>query len=326
MHSTSLVENNSSSIKSISLDTFDELSKKTKTKSENRKDYYKYLTRPDGSLFSEKDCLLLDLCIQWTKEGKIATSTYDWLLKNKFPRQNHHVTVKRTFNNISKYIKAEFKNTHIINGKKYTDKIHIERVFDFDLKMNTVITEMSTMVNRNVDPSTYIRKNTLKEYKKRTDIIDIYDTEVTTENIECDETYNELAKAVPSPKTPYTAKRTDSKGPSNTPWTIPLMQFKYSEKMLKEIIAGCNRNRQHYTVDKAIAIIRNILEKHPDKQIYGGIQGFKKYMIAVINGENDYTETGAENKEEQLTSMAELQAKQLLEMNARLANNEINWD
>ena len=93
-----------------------------------------------------------------------------------------------------------------------------------------------------------------------------------------------------------------------TYWTTPLRYFKYSKKILKEIISKCNRNRQHYTTAKVISIIQNILEKHPNKKIRGGRFGFEKYMIAAINGENDYTEKGAMSDEEKLTSIAEKNA------------------
>jgi len=109
---------------------------------ERRRDYYQHLMRPDGSPLSEKDSSLLDLCIQWTKGNKIAISTYAYLLKERFPRQNHPITVKRTFNNISLYIKGEFKNTHVIEGEEFKDKIRIERVVDFDLKMNIAIEKL----------------------------------------------------------------------------------------------------------------------------------------------------------------------------------------
>jgi hypothetical protein len=144
---------------------------------ECRREHYQHLKRPDGSPLSEKDSLLLDLCVQWTKNNKVATSTYAYLLDKKFPRQNHPITVKRTFENISLYIKAEFKNLHIIEGEKIRDKIHIERVADFDLKMSIAMqntepkclpyqTQMSTPSNVNVDPPTYIRKITKKITRK----------------------------------------------------------------------------------------------------------------------------------------------------------------
>ena len=117
---------------------------------ECRRSYYKHLTRPDGSMLSEKDSLLLDLCIQWTKGGKVATSTYAYLLEEKFPRQNHPITVKRTFDNISLYINAKFKNTHIIDGKEFKDKIRIERVNDFDLKMDAAMEKSNEKRNQNI--------------------------------------------------------------------------------------------------------------------------------------------------------------------------------
>ena len=161
---------------------------------ESRQRHYRYLTRPNGKMLSEKDCLLLDLCIQWTKNNNIATSTYKYLLDEKFIRQNHPRTVKRTFNNISLYIEAEFKNIHVINGVTYQDRIRIERVADFDLKMEEAkqknqgkttqkggqecppsSTQMSTMVDKNVHPSTYIYKNTRKNTLN--DIIDHHDNQ-----------------------------------------------------------------------------------------------------------------------------------------------------
>jgi hypothetical protein len=175
------VTNNSNNTSGFIATTFDDFTKKKKARSENRKSYYGYLVRPDGSPLSEKDCLLLDLCIQWTKGGKICTSTYTWLLDNKFPRQKHTRTVSRTFYNISLYIKSNFKNSQIINGVVEKDKIKIERVADFEQKMIKAITkleeqndknnsskcqppetEMSTMANKNVTPSTYIYKKTIK--------------------------------------------------------------------------------------------------------------------------------------------------------------------
>jgi hypothetical protein len=159
------------------------------------------------------------------------------------------------------------------------------------------------------------------------------ETEVLTENIKCDEIHvdgltkeeNSYQKAVYSPKTiefvknaedlkintsvsKQDARPTEIGLDGKTYWTTPLRYFEYSEKMLKEIISKCNRNRQHYTTAKVISIIQNILEKYPDKKIRGGRAGFKKYMIAAINGENDYTEKGAMSDEEKLTSIAEKNA------------------
>lgn len=110
-----------------------------------------------------------------------------------------------------------------------------------------------------------------------------------------------------------------------TYYTIPLKNFKYSESLLKEIISKCNRNRQHYTTGKVISIIRNILEKFPGKQIRGGRAGFKKYMIFAINGENDYTGKGAMNEEEKLTSIAEKNAIEALEMQKLFESGEVQY-
>lgn len=173
---------------------------------ESRQNYYRHLIRPDGSLLSEKDCLLLDLCIQWTKNNNIATSTYKYLLDEKFIRQNHPKTVKRTFDNISLYITGVFKNIHLINGVIHKDKIRIERAADFDLKMEEAkqknqtkisekgvqecppsLTQMSTMVDKNVHP--YIYNDNKENNKDNNDNCDnqiiVADNENNQEIISC---------------------------------------------------------------------------------------------------------------------------------------------
>jgi hypothetical protein len=175
------------------------------------------------------------------------------------------------------------------------------------------------------------------------------ETEISTENIECDKIYDGLAeeeiitKAVHSSKNIEFVENIDNLK-INTPtskqdtrpteigldgktyWTTPLINFKYSEKMLKEIISKCNRNRQHYTPDRVITIIKNIIEKYPDKKIRGGRIGFEKYMIAAINGENDYTEKGAMSDEEKLTSIAEQNAIKAQEIWDSYLNGEVQYD
>lgn len=110
-----------------------------------------------------------------------------------------------------------------------------------------------------------------------------------------------------------------------TYWTIFLRDFKYSESLLKEIILKCNQNRQHYSTGKVVSIMQNILEKYPNKQIRGGRSGFKKYMIAAINGENDYTEKGAMNEGEKLISIAEKNAIEALEVQKLYESGEVQY-
>ena len=162
--------------------TFDDWTKKTKTRGDNKPEYYQYLTRPDGKPLSEQDCLFLNRLINWTKGNKEASTTYWWLLKNKYPHKRHPRTINRMFKNVSNYITGKFKNNQIINGVEERDKIKVERVADFDYKMIEAIqksieenkpnnstkcrpslTKMSTMDDENVNPSTYIYNKTINK-------------------------------------------------------------------------------------------------------------------------------------------------------------------
>jgi hypothetical protein len=333
---------------------------------ESRQRHYRYLTRPNGELLSEKDCLLLDLCIQWTKNNNIATSTYSYLLEEKFPKQNHPITVKRTFDNISLYIEAEFKNIHVINGAIHRDKIRIERASDFDLKMEEAkqkdqekrskkviqqcrpsSTGMSTMVNWNVDPSTYIYKNTKK--KIITDIIDNNDNQENqflnsnfsfSENIDFVETNveqvteieivpssptNDIVQTEAKPQKQATIHQynplkdrvsfTDKRG--NTYWGLPLAKFRYSKAMIEQIRLASKK--PHFTHERIVGLFSYIAEKYPDKLILGGKAGFISYMTKVVNGEMEYT------KEEKLESIEEKRRAELKEMEDMFNNGRIQW-
>lgn len=372
MYNQSLINHNNNTSVFIAT-TFDDFSKKKKVRSENRKNYYGYLVRPDGSPLSEKDCLLLDLCIQWTKGGKICTSTYSWLLANKFPRQRHNRTVSRTFNNISLYIKANFKNSQVINSVMEKDKIKIERVADFDQKMIEAIqkseekndttnptkcqpstTKTSTMDDKNVNPSTYIYKKTIKitsdnhdhenQFKNtiQSEVIDNAETEqlkVATEDIveteviglaekeseetedfkneivECVETIGSLQSKQNVTSTSNRRKVIGKDG--KIYYTTPLVEFRYTDSLLEKIISLSNkRDNKDYTPAKVKVIMRNILEKDPDKQIWGGRKGFINYMVKAVNGETEYSEDDDKNK---IQSMTMIKAKKQQELSERLA-------
>ena len=109
--------------------------KKYKSTRDIKEDYYNQLVRPDGTLLSNDESLLLNLVLHWTKEKPVATSTYEWLLKNKFRKLKHIKSIKRKFENISLYVKCEFKQKQVINGEVHFHKLRIERVADFDAKI-----------------------------------------------------------------------------------------------------------------------------------------------------------------------------------------------
>jgi hypothetical protein len=330
---------------------------------ESRKSYYRHLTRPNGDLLSEKDCLLLDLCIQWTKNNNIATSTYSYLLEEKFPRQNHPITVKRTFDNISLYIEAEFKNIHVIYGVTYKDRIRIERAADFDLKMEEArqknqgktskkgtleclpsSTGMSTMVNSNVDPSTFIYKNTRKNtlndiidnhenqflnskfsFSKNIDFVETNVEPITEIEVAPSSPTNEVVQTEAKPQQKATIHQynplkdrvsfTDKKG--NAYWGLPLAKFRYSKAMIEQIRLASKKT--HFTHERIVGLFSYIADKYPDKLILGGKVGFISYMTKVVNGEMEYT------KEEKLESIEEKRRAELKEMEDMFNNGRIQW-
>lgn len=60
---------------------------------EKRKSIYNSLVRPDGKPLNDQDKVILDLLIQFTKNKKIGTTTYKYLLDNKFPNKDSSKTV-----------------------------------------------------------------------------------------------------------------------------------------------------------------------------------------------------------------------------------------
>jgi len=101
----------------------------------------KYLTRPNGKPLSEQDKLLLDWLIHITENKKIATTTYAYLLENKFCHKLSKRTVKRTLENISLYIEAKFYNKYEENGDVVLNRIVLTRLADFDKKMQKAVDE-----------------------------------------------------------------------------------------------------------------------------------------------------------------------------------------
>lgn len=100
-------------------------------------------------------------------------------------------------------------------------------------------------------------------------------------------------------------------------WTTPLVEFRYTDSLLEKIISLSNkRDNKDYTPARVKVIMRNILEKDPDKQIYGGRKGFINYMVKAVNGETEYSEDDDKNK---VQSIAMIKAKKQQELAERLA-------
>ena len=65
----------------------------SKNSYEKRKSIYNSLVRPDGKPLNDQDKLILDLLIHFTKNKKIGTTTYEYLLNKKFPNKTSKKTV-----------------------------------------------------------------------------------------------------------------------------------------------------------------------------------------------------------------------------------------
>lgn len=296
---------------------------------EKRTQQYCSLTRPDGSLLSEKDCLLLDLCIQWTKNNKITTSTYDYLLKNKFPRQNHRRTVKRTFDNISLYIKAKFKNIQVVDGVEYRNKILIERAPNFDSKVGFLdqkitggdrqgcppqVTKVSTPCDNDVHPCTPSTPVSIKPVEPLFKIT----PKITTKNDHSDhikdqnDQFKNVEKIVSIQKESSSKVIYHEKGKEY--WAIPLIKFRYNKAILEEIRIASEK--PHFPLDRIQALIKYIANKDPNKLVKGGVSGFKKYVTQLLNGENEYQEK---------ISLEDSFYKEQKELERRYVNNEIKY-
>lgn len=313
-------------------DSFDNFAKNKKTKGENRKDYYQYLVRPDGSPLSEKDCLLLDLCIQWTKGGKVCTSTYKWLLENKFPRHKSSKTVSRTFVNISLYIKAKFYNSQIINNTTKKDKIRIERVGDFDQKLLAKISKNSTRgvdktvhphgqncpppMDKTVHPSTYIEDNNLKittkdyintktEYVVNNTSNQFHNSNLVSSNSENVKT---LDTKIETKESIEKSEKLLAKGKSIGNLNSNLIsKFPFGDNLILEAIS--KSEKPDFDLEEVKRILFDIINKSPTKKLYGGRQGLIKYIIKFINGEKNYKKDKAESIAQRIEKRKKLESE-----------------
>jgi hypothetical protein len=114
------------------------------------------------------------------------------------------------------------------------------------------------------------------------------------------------------------SKRTEIGRDGKIYYTTPLVEFEYTPKLLREIISLSEK--KHFTPERVVGIIQNILRKQPDKQIGGGRRGYINYMVKALNGEVEYD---AENTQ---TSIAAINASARIELEARIMKNEIQWD
>lgn len=86
-------------------------------------------------------------------------------------------------------------------------------------------------------------------------------------------------------------------------------------------------NKTHYKSWRVWVIIRNILEKKPDKTVYGGRRGAINYLVKAINGEKDYQYEYKypPTNEEPAISMAEISNMKRIQLEKELVKNEIKW-
>lgn len=366
------------------------LKKHYKETSESRRSHHRHLVRPDGTPISAQDCCMFDLLKQWTKNGKVATSTYEWLLKEKFPHKKDKKTVRRAFWNLSLYFKCKFEQKQVIDGKVHFHKLRIERVADFDIK--TTVAEQKEIVRKcpqlkpkmvtamtknghtlppsipevTRDPSLPIKiriKNTINDnhdYQhnqflnsknfRGTECVETGSIKVNNYKLgkvsvnglakkECKVTSQAKKQATEFVKTPETLKETkettsykqkpktiETVGKDGNTYQSPyLRDFRFTERMIDTAIS--RSNKPHYTHARVWVIIRNILERKPDKTVYGGKSGAINYLVKAIDGERDYEYEYKypPTNEERAISMAEIQRQNQLKLEAEIAKGGIEW-
>ena len=92
-------------------------------------------------------------------------------------------------------------------------------------------------------------------------------------------------------------------GITNKSNSVLLSEFQYSKSMLEEIRVASNK--PYFTHCRIEGLISYLSTEYPDKSVFGGRQGFIRYMTKVVNGEKDY------DKPEDKTSVREKERKEL---------------
>ena len=97
-----------------------------------------------------------------------------------------------------------------------------------------------------------------------------------------------------------------------------LSNFPLTDYLLDSIISKSNKN--YYQRDQVISLIRRLIERNPNKQIYGGEEVFVKYMIITLNNETEYL-----TKTKSSFSIAEIKKQNQQQLEREIARGGITW-
>ena len=200
---------------------------------------------------------------------------------------------------------------------------------NYSLKCQPSATQMSTMDDTNVNPSTYIYKKTIKITTDNHDNQFLNSKNFSSESVETKEakiatseivenSESWLAREEYEVNTQRNIKTVEVKGKDGKTYNAPyLRDFPFTDKMLETAIF--QSKKPHYTTGKVRAILEYVLEKKPNMQIYGGRGGFIKYLVKMINGEKDYEYAYKypPSQEERAISMAEREDAEQIELAKR---------
>lgn len=81
-----------------------------------------------------------------------------------------------------------------------------------------------------------------------------------------------------------------------------LNEFDFTDELIDAVRE--RSNKPHFSNNRIIAIMRNIVASNPKVRIWGGRQAFINYMVKAVNNEKEFT------KEEKAQSLAEIKKKE----------------
>ncbi len=237
-------------------------------------------------------------------------------------------TSRKKLPDIAKKITRSFESPHIYNKKEIKNDNHDYQHNQFSTYKNFNSENIETKETKIIENSEInianqefvYTENEIEnyEYAETPDYADV-PIEVLEENIEYEPNPKEkgiafVEKAESLNKTQtitsYYQNTEETVGRDGNTYQSPYLQdFRFTDHMINTAIS--RSNKKHYTSNKVWLIIRNILERKPDKLVYGGRQGVINYLVKAINGENDYKYKAQhpQTQEEKAQSMAEIQAE-----------------
>jgi hypothetical protein len=81
-----------------------------------------------------------------------------------------------------------------------------------------------------------------------------------------------------------------------------LNEFDFTDELIDAVRE--RSDKPHFSNNRIIAIMRNIVASNPKVRIWGGRQAFINYMVKAVNNEKEFT------KEEKAQSLAEIKKKE----------------